>query len=53
LISPFGLGDTDYSVKYNFHHEKQGSDWPAITASLNIEPPTGNTQLKLGSGLID
>jgi len=51
--TPFGLGDTDYSIKYNFRKQKQGSRWPAITASLNIEPPTGNVKLKLGSGLID
>ena len=53
LISPFGLGDTDYSVKYNFLHEKQRSNWPAIAASLNIEPATGSAKLGLGSGLID
>lgn len=53
LISPFGLGDTDYSVKYNFRHEREGSRWPAIAASLNIEPPTGNAKLNLGSGLTD
>ncbi len=53
LGTPFGLGDTDFSVKYNFRKEKQGSLWPAITASLNIEPPTGNVKLKLGSGLTD
>jgi hypothetical protein len=53
LGTPFGLGDTDYSIKYNFRKEKPGSNWPAITASLNIEPPTGNAKLKLGSGLTD
>jgi hypothetical protein len=53
IENPFGLGDTDYSIKYNFHKEKEGSRWPAITGSLNIEPPTGNTKLKLGSGLTD
>jgi hypothetical protein len=51
--NPFGLGDTDFSIKYNFRKEKEGSRWPAITASLNIEPPTGNSRLQLGSGLID
>ena len=30
LGSPFGLGDTDYSIKYNFRKEKEGSRWPAI-----------------------
>ncbi len=53
LGNPTGLGDTDYSIKYNFHKEKDGSIWPAITVSLNIEPPTGNSKLQLGSGLID
>ena len=48
-----GIGDTDYSIKYNFHKERLESKWPAIAASLNIEPPTGNSRLKLGSGLID
>ena len=38
--NPFGLGDTDYSIKYNFRKETEGSKWPALTASLNIEPPT-------------
>jgi len=53
LGTPFGLGDTDFSIKYNFRKEKHGSLWPAITASLNIEPPTGSVKLKLGSGLTD
>jgi len=53
LGTPFGIGDTDFSVKYNFLKEKNGSRWPAITVSLNIEPPTGNAKLQLGSGLID
>lgn len=51
--NPFGLGDTDYSIKYSFRKEKGGSRWPAITASLNIEPPTGNSKVQLGSGFID
>ena len=53
LGNPFGLGDTDFSIKYNFRKETEGSKWPAVTASLNIEPPTGNSRLQLGSGLID
>ena len=53
LGTPLGIGDTDYSIKYNFRKEKSGSKWPAIAASLNIEPPTGNSRLRLGSGLID
>lgn len=53
LGNPFGLGDTDYSIKYNFHQEHADSKWPAISASLNIEPPTGDASKQLGSGLID
>jgi len=53
LGNPFGLGDTDFSIKYNFLQERVGSKWPAITASLNIEPPTGSAKAQLGSGLID
>ena len=51
--TPLGVGDTDYSIKYNFRKEQVGSKWPAIAASLNIEPPTGNSRLRLGSGLTD
>jgi hypothetical protein len=53
LGNPFGLGDTDYSIKYNFHRETPDSRWPGITVSLNIEPPTGSEKAQLGSGLID
>jgi hypothetical protein len=51
--TPIGLGDTDYSIKYNFRKEKPGWNSPAMAVSLNIEPPTGNSKLQLGSGLID
>src|SRR5215475_12533774 len=51
--SAVGIGDTDYSIKYNFHKEHADSKWPALTASLKLEPPTGNTRLRLGSGLMD
>ena len=53
LGDPFGLGDTDFSIKYNLRKEEAGSRWPAITASLNIEPATGSEKAQLGSGLID
>jgi hypothetical protein len=53
LGNPIGLGDTDFSIKYRFHEEKEGSRVPAFTASLNVEPPTGNVKKQLGSGLID
>jgi hypothetical protein len=53
LGAPLGIGDADFSIKYNFRPEKEGSIWPAVSASLNIEPPTGNARTGLGSGLID
>ena len=53
LGNPIGLGDMDFSIKYRFREEKEGSSVPAFTASLNIEPPTGNPKKQLGSGLID
>jgi hypothetical protein len=53
LGNPIGLGDMDFSLKYRFHEEKEGSRLPAFTASLNLEPPTGNAKKQLGSGLMD
>jgi hypothetical protein len=53
LGNPFGLGDTDFSIKYNFRREHPSSSWPAIAASLNLEPPTGSSKAQLGSGLMD
>jgi hypothetical protein len=53
LGTPIGIGDTDFSIKYNFHKEHEGSRWPAFAVSLNIEPPTGDSRKQLGSGLTD
>src|SRR3954469_19755020 len=53
LGNPIGLGDADFSIKYRFHEEKEGSSAPAFTVSLNLEPPTGNAKKQLGSGLMD
>jgi hypothetical protein len=49
----FGVGDTNLSVKYKFHKEREGSRWPALAASLNVELPTGDPARQLGSGLTD
>ena len=49
----FGIGDTNLSVKYNFHKEREGSRLPALAASLNVELPTGDPARQLGSGLTD
>ena len=49
----FGIGDTNLGLKYNFCKERNGSRWPALATSLNIELPTGDTRRQLGSGLSD
>jgi hypothetical protein len=37
-----GGGDLDFHVKYNFLKEHEGSRLPALTATFNVELPTGN-----------
>jgi hypothetical protein len=49
----FGWGDMDFSVKWKYHEEKQGSRVPALAASLGVEFPTGDEKKQLGSGLTD
>ena len=49
----FGLGDTRFSVKYNFLRERDGSRRPALAASFGIELPTGDAAQQLGSGVTD
>ena len=49
----FGLGDTRFSVKYNFLKERDGSRRPALSASFSIELPTGDAAQQLGSGVTD
>jgi hypothetical protein len=51
--TPFGPGDLDFHVKYNFLKEREGSRRPALTATFNVELPTGNQREQLGSGLAD
>lgn len=48
-----GFGDLDFHIKYNFHKEREGSRLPALTATFNVELPTGSTRKQLGSGLAD
>jgi hypothetical protein len=49
----FGMGDLDFSVKYKFLKEKEGSKRPGLAASFAIEYPTGDASRQLGSGLRD
>lgn len=51
--TPFGPGDLDFHVKYNFLKEREGSRRPALAATFNVELPTGNQHEQLGSGLTD
>ena len=48
-----GSGDTDMGIKWNFRKAARPLSLPALSASLYIEFPTGNTQQELGSGLTD
>ena len=51
--TPFGFGDLDLHMKYNFLKEREGSRRPALAATLNVELPTGDARKQLGSGLTD
>ncbi len=48
-----GPGDTDFGIKWNFLKAARPLAFPALSASLYIEFPTGNVQQELGSGLRD
>ncbi len=50
---PFGLGDTNFGLKYHMHAERSGSAVPAVSGVMYIEVPTGETSTGLGSGLTD
>ncbi len=51
--TPFGFGDLDLHIKYNFLKEREGSRRPALTVTVNAELPTGDANKQLGSGLTD
>ena len=48
-----GFGDLDFSIKYKFHSEHEGSWLPSLAASASFEFPTGDSTKQLGSGLTD
>ena len=52
-LRPSGIGDTNFSVKYNFLKEHKNSRMPAMALVFNLELPTGDTNRQLGSGLAD
>jgi hypothetical protein len=56
IVSPrdvYGIGDTQFGLKYNFLSEREGSKRPAMSAVFYVETPTGDTSKQLGSGLTD
>ena len=53
LGNPFGIGDTQFGVKFRVHDEREGSKLPALAAVFYVEAPTGSTRKQLGSGLVD
>lgn len=48
-----GPGDTDMGIKWNFRKSDRPLGAPALSASLYIEFPTGDSSQELGSGLTD
>jgi len=48
-----GIGDTNFSLKYNFLRERENSRHPALAIAFNLELPTGDAKRQLGSGLAD
>ena len=48
-----GPGDTDMGIKWNFRKSDRPLSVPALSASMYIEFPTGDTSQELGSGLTD
>jgi hypothetical protein len=48
-----GPGDTDMGIKWNFRKSTRPLRVPALSTSLYIEFPTGDTSQQLGSGLTD
>jgi hypothetical protein len=51
--TPSGIGDVNFSLKYNFLMEHENSKKPALAVSVNLELPTGDKNRLLGSGLAD
>jgi len=50
---PFGIGDTDFGIKWKIRDEPAGSRGPAISAAAYIEVPTGDSATDIGSGRTD
>ena len=48
-----GIGDTNFTLKWNFRREQPKSRSPALTISCAVETPTGDVERDLGSGVAD
>ncbi len=50
---PFGLGDTNFGLKYNLREDDHGSHGVAAAMAVYVEVPTGDASTSLGSGATD
>jgi hypothetical protein len=50
---PFGVGDTNFGVKYNVREDNHGSHGVAAALVAYVEVPTGDASRSLGSGATD
>jgi hypothetical protein len=50
---PYGVGDTNLGLKWNFRKESGDSRLPAMSVTMYFEFPTGDSVQQLGSGLVD
>jgi len=50
---PFGVGDTNFGIKWNLHTERSGSRDPAVSVAAYVEVPTGDPSTDIGSGRTD
>ena len=52
-VRPFGVGDTNFGVKYNLHEDHHGARGVAVAVAAYVEVPTGDATTSLGSGATD
>jgi hypothetical protein len=50
---PFGLGDTNFGMKYNVREDHHGANGVAVALVTYVEVPTGDVSSSLGSGATD
>lgn len=51
--TPVGLGDVNFTLKWNVRRERPDSRWPAFSIATAVETPTGDSDTQLGSGVTD